>query len=108
MLGEDHGRYVSADPAGGEGADQDVGVEGDPQETSRNTSSSVRYPAASAKGIMRLRRSSNCARASWRRRASRTISLRDRPLRAAARSRRASSSGSSRMVSADVFMQDNV
>jgi len=108
VFGYDHRDNVGADTSSGKGTDEHVRVQKNPQETSRKTSSSVRYPAASAKGIIRLRRSSNCETASWRRRASRTISLRERPLRLAARSSCFSRSGSSRIVSAEVFMYDNV
>ena len=52
--------------------------------------------------------SSNWARANWRRIASRTISLRVRPVRCASRSNCCSSSGSIRIVKAEVFMYDNV
>ncbi len=76
--------------------------------TLKTRPSSVRYPAASAKGIIRLRSSWNWLTASCRRSASRTISLRDRPVRAARRSSCFSNSGSSRMVRAEVLMYDNV
>ena len=58
--------------------------------------------------MTRCRRSSNWASASCRRSASRTMSLRVRPLRLAARSSCFSRSGSSRIVTAEVFMYDNV
>ena len=41
-LGHDGLVDVGAEPAGGDGAHDDVGIEVDPQDTSRNTSSSVR------------------------------------------------------------------
>lgn len=42
VFSEHHLENVCADAASGERADQDIGVEEDPQETSRKTSSSVR------------------------------------------------------------------
>jgi hypothetical protein len=104
MVRQDEVENVGAQPTSGEGTDEDVCVEGDSQDTSRKMSSSVRYPWASAKGMMRRRRSSDRERASCLRRASRTTSLRLRPLRSAARSSSFSSSGSRRMVTVEVFM----
>lgn len=42
LIAEHAPQYIGAEPPGGEGADQDVGVEEDPHETARKTSSSVR------------------------------------------------------------------
>lgn len=50
---------IGAESPSRDRTDQDVGVKGDLHETSRKTSSSVKYPRASAKGMMRRRRSSN-------------------------------------------------
>ena len=48
VLREDQAEQVTAQPARGVGRHQHVGVDEDPQETSRKMSSSVRYPRASA------------------------------------------------------------
>jgi hypothetical protein len=61
---QDEAKDVSGKSAGGQCADQNVGVEEDPHETSRKTSSSVRYPRASAKGMIWRRTFSNRRRAS--------------------------------------------
>jgi hypothetical protein len=63
----------------------------DPHETSLATSSSVRYPRASAKGRLRRRKPSNRMRFNCRWRASRTRSLRVRPICRQRRSRSFSS-----------------
>lgn len=42
VIGDDDPKHVRADAPGGHSTHQDVGVEEDPQETSRKTSSSVR------------------------------------------------------------------
>lgn len=81
MFGEDMTEHVSGEAAGGEGADEDVRVKKYPHDTTRATSSSVRYPRASAKGAVRRRSSSNRIRLSWLCKASRTTSLRVRPVR---------------------------
>ncbi len=73
VFGHDYRDDIGTDTSSREGTHEHIGVEKDPQETSRKTSSSVRYPAASANGMIRVLRSSNCATASWRRSASRTI-----------------------------------
>jgi len=104
---KDH-QEVCAESPGGNRADEDICVETDPQETSRRTSSSVKYPLASAKGRMRRRNSANWVRASWRRNASRARSLRLLPVRRARRASWRWSSGSRRIVKAAVFMLDNV
>lgn len=108
VLREGSSEDVGADSSGGNGRGQDVCVEEDPHDTSRKTSSSVRYPWASAKGMIPRRSSSNWESANCRRSASRTNSLRVRPLCFAARSRRRSRSGSSLTVRAEVFMSCNV
>ena len=99
---------VCAQSSGRKRTHEYVGIESDLHETSLNTSSSVRYPRASAKGITRRRRSSNWANASWRRTASRTTSLRLRPVRRATRATCRSRTGSKRIVRAEVFMSCNV
>ena len=76
VLRERGSEDVGADSSGGNGRGKDVRVEEDPHDTSRKTSSSVRYPWASAKGMIRRRSPSNWESASWRRSASRTNSLR--------------------------------
>ena len=90
-------------PRGCERADQDVRVQENPHETSRATSSSVRYPRASANGSVLRRSRSNLRRLNCRRRASRTSSLRVRPVCLQSRPRSFSRSGSSRIVTADLM-----
>src|SRR5687768_14506779 len=80
VLGQDEPQDVRAETPCRERAHDHVRVEEDLQETSRNTSASVRKPAASANGIMRSRSASNAMTSSCRRSASRTISLRVRPV----------------------------
>jgi len=104
MVGEDQVQDIGTETPSGEGTDENVRVESDSHDTSRKMSSSVRYPWASAKGRTRRLRSSNLVSANWRRRASRTTSLRLRPELSAARSSSLSSSGSSRIVTVEVFM----
>jgi hypothetical protein len=84
MLGQHEVENVCAQSSRRDGAHKDVGIESDSHETSRNTSSSVRYPLASARGIILRRRSWNWTSDNWRRTASRTISLRLKPARFAA------------------------
>jgi len=103
VFGKHHAQYICAHSPGCKGADQDVCVEENPQETSRATSSSVRYPRASANGSALRRSRSNLSRLSCRRRASRTSSLRVLPVCLQSRSRSFSRSGSSRMVTADLM-----
>lgn len=79
VLGENQTIDVSREASGGEGADQNVGVERDLQETSRKTSSSVRKPRASANGMAISRCFSNAISASCRFSASRMISERETP-----------------------------
>jgi len=59
VLRENGAKHVGTQAARGKGCDEDIGVEADPHETERNTSSSVRYPRASAKGMRERRASSN-------------------------------------------------
>ena len=42
VFGQDRAEHVCAEPARGDRGDQHIGVETDPHETARNTSSSVR------------------------------------------------------------------
>ena len=105
---DDDPEQVRTDPPGRERTDQDVRVEEYPQEMSRKTSSSVRYPRASAKGVIRRRSSASWSIANRRSRASRTMALRLRPLFRAARSRRRSSFRPILMVRVEVFMSYNV
>lgn len=104
VLGEDEIEDIGAQPSSRDGAHEYVGIESNPHDTSRNTSSSARYPRASAKGMIRRRRSWNRASASWRRTASRITSLRLRPVRLAIRATCRSSAGSRRIVMAEDFM----
>src|SRR5690606_14988340 len=108
VLGQHGTQNVSAQPACSECGDQDVRVEADSHDTASNTSSSVRYPRASANGMIWRRACSNCRTANWRRSASRARSLRERPDSRAKRSSCSSRSGSKRIVSAEVFMYYNV
>ena len=108
MVLQDFSHEVGAQPTSSETRGEDVGVHKHLHETSAKMSLSVRYPRASAKGITRLRKSSNWLTRSWRRRASRAISLRFRPLRALALSSIADSSSSIRIVRVVVFMYYNV
>ena len=94
---------ISSTASGCERADQDVRVQENPHETSRATSSSVRYPRASANGSVLRRSRSNLRRLNCRRRASRTSSLRVRPVCLQSRPRSFSRSGSSRIVTADLM-----
>ena len=55
MFGQDQSKQVSAQAPRRVGTDQDIRVEEDFHETSRKTSSSVRYPLAAANGMMRRR-----------------------------------------------------
>ena len=57
-------KHIGAEASGGHSTDQNVRVEEYPQETSRKTSSSVRYPRASANGVIWRRRSANRSNAS--------------------------------------------
>src|SRR5262249_10461405 len=107
MLCEYDPENIGADSTGRECGDQDIGIEEYPHETSRTMSSSVRYPRASANGNVLRRSCSNLSRLSWRRKASRTKSLRVRPVCLQRRSRSFSRSASSLMVMA-AFMSDNV
>lgn len=59
VLRHDSMERVEAKTASGKRADQDGPVEEDPHERSRKRSSSVRQPRASARGIMRRRKSSS-------------------------------------------------
>ena len=106
VLGQHDPEHIGAHSTGGEGADQDIRVEKDPHETSRTISSSVKYPRASANGRVCRRSRSNLSKLNWRRRASRTRSLRVRPVCLQNRASSFSRSGSSRMVIA-LFMSDN-
>src|SRR5260370_42319453 len=60
MFRENQLEELTTEAACSDGADHDICVEEGLQETSRKTSSSVRYPRASARGVMRRRQSSNC------------------------------------------------
>lgn len=101
VFGKYNAQYIRADSAGCEGANQDVRVQENPQEISRATSSSVKYPRASANGSALRRSRSNLSRLNCRRRASRTTSLRFRPVCLQYRLRSFSRSGSRRIVTAD-------
>ena len=59
MFRRNNAKEIRANPSRGDGTHQHVGIEEHPHDTSRNTSSSVRYPAASANGATRRRISSN-------------------------------------------------
>jgi hypothetical protein len=92
-------KEVRAEPAREKRAHEYVGVEKDPQERRRKTSSSVRTPAASPNGRALSRSFSNLTTRSCLRRRSRTSSLRVWPVSAQARSRSLSSRLSRRIVS---------
>jgi hypothetical protein len=83
---------------------QDICVEKNLHETSRKTSSSVKKPWASAKGMLLARSSLKRSILSWRRMASRAISLRFFPDRRQDKARSRSVSSSKRMVNVAVFM----
>lgn len=64
VLGQDQTKDFRAQAPRRESADKHVRVEENPQDTSRNTSSSVRYPWVSANGVSRSRSCSKVMRAS--------------------------------------------
>ncbi len=97
---EDESNEIGTEPARGKTADQDIGIEKDFHDTALKTSSSVRKPRASAKGIALWRSCSNVINESWRRSASLTTSLRFRFDRRQNLSNIRSRSWSSRMVTA--------
>ena len=59
MFGKNSTEDIRAQAPGHNRANDDVCVQEDSHETSRNTSSSVRYPRASAKGMSFFRSASN-------------------------------------------------
>jgi hypothetical protein len=83
---------------------QNIRVKKNLHDTWEKTSSSVKNPRASAKGIILFRISSNCSSRNCRRRASRAISLRFLPDRLLALDNKASRSLSNRIVKVAVFM----
>lgn len=107
MLCKDESNDIGTEPAGGKPAHENIGVEKDPHDTALKTSSSVRKPRASAKGMALWRSCSNVINESCRRSASRTTSLRFRLERRQNLSSIRSRSWSSRMVTA-VLMSHNV
>ena len=87
---------------------QDICVKKHLHDMREKRSSSVKNPRASAKGIILFLNSSNCWRRSWRRKASRAISLRFLPERLLAFDSKLSRSLSNRIVKVAVFMCYNV
>jgi hypothetical protein len=69
VVGDHEVKNVRAESTRSECAHQYIRVRKNPHETSRKTSSSVKYPLDSAKGITFRRNCSNCINASWRFRA---------------------------------------
>lgn len=80
MFGEDSSKHILAKSPRRECCNQNIGVEDNPHEMSRNISSSVSQPRASAKGATDFLSSSNLEIAICLRRASRISSLFGRPL----------------------------
>jgi hypothetical protein len=78
MLRKGQPNNIGTETSRGKSADKDIGIEKDPHDTVLNTSSSVRKPRASAKGIALWRSCSKVIKDNWRRSASRTTSLRFR------------------------------
>ena len=79
VLEQDELHHLGAHSPCRKRAHQHVGVEKDPHETARKTSPPATSPYASANGRLFFRSSRNRATATWRRRASRAISLFVRP-----------------------------
>jgi hypothetical protein len=65
VLGQYCAKDVRAETPSGKGGNENVGVETNSRETALTTSSSVRKPRASAKGITWRRTCSNWRTASW-------------------------------------------
>jgi hypothetical protein len=101
-------QHIGAKAPGSGCAYQDICVKKHLHDMREKTSSSVKNPRASAKGIILFLNSSNCWRRSWRRKASRAISLRFLPDRLLAFDSRLSRSLSNRIVKVAVFMYYNV
>jgi hypothetical protein len=78
VLCEDNSNDIGTEPARRKPADENIGIEKDLHDTALKTSSSVRKPRASAKGMALWRSCSNVINESCRRSASRTTSLRFR------------------------------
>jgi len=78
VLCEDESNEIGTESARCKPADENIGIEKDLHDTALKTSSSVRKPRASAKGMALWRSCSNVINASCRRSASRTTSLRFR------------------------------
>jgi hypothetical protein len=101
-------QHIRAKAPGSGCAYQDICVKKHLHDMREKTSSSVKNPRASAKGIIFFLNSSNCWRRSWRRKASRAISLRFLPDRLLALDSKLSRSLSNRIVKVAVFMCYNV
>jgi hypothetical protein len=100
VLCENESNDIGTEPARRKPADENIGIEKDLHDTALKMSSSVRKPRASAKGMALWRSCSNVIKASCRRSASRTTSLRFRFERRQNLSSVRSRSWSSRMVTA--------